>query len=68
MNETELTMLIDAAVRRALDAHTDEIAKKVEQRFYARVGQHTVLQLFKLVGIVAVAAALWFAGKGYLPQ
>ncbi len=66
MTETELRKMIEAAVEHALAAREEQIARRVEQRFYARVGQHTVQQILKLVGIVAVAAALWFAGKGYI--
>lgn len=66
MTETDLRRLIDESVTRALEAQTEEIAKRVEQRFYARVGQHAVMQLLKLVGVVTVAAAVWFAGRGLL--
>lgn len=66
MTEVDLRKMIDESVQHALDRNVEEIAKKVEQRFYSRVGQHVVLQLFKLIGIVAVAAALWFAGKGLI--
>jgi hypothetical protein len=68
MTEAELRQMIEEAVGRGLEHRIDDIAKKVEQRFYSRVGQHAVLQLFKLIGIVAVGAALWFAGKGYISQ
>lgn len=66
MTEQQLRELIDSALKHALDSRLEEIAARVEQRFYSRVGQHVVLQLLKLVGIVAVVAALWFAGKGYV--
>lgn len=66
MSEADLRRLIDESVKHALERHTEEIATRVEQRFYARVGQTAVTQLLKLVGIVAVTAALWFAGKGLL--
>lgn len=68
MNESDLRIMIDDAVRRSLDSHVDEIAQKVEQRLYARVGTTMVQQLLKLIGIVTVAAALWLAGKGYISQ
>ncbi len=66
MTEQELRILIDSAVKRALDEKVDEIAAKVEQRFYARFGQTTFTKLLQLIGIAAVAAALFFAGKGFI--
>lgn len=64
MTENELRKLIDSAVKQAVESQIETIAQRVEQRFYARVGQQAVVKLLQLIGFVAVAAALYFAGKG----
>ncbi len=45
------------------EAQIDHIAKRVEDRFYARVGRKIVEKVLWAVGICAVALAVWMQGK-----
>ena len=46
----------------------DDIAKRVEDRFYARVGRKLVEKVLWALGIGAAALMLWLAGTGKLPK
>ncbi len=50
------------------EARIEEIAKKVENRFLARVGGTVIEKFLWLVGFLAVCALIFFAGKGALPK
>lgn len=70
MNETELQIIVDRAVSRALEQHMPQLVEKaadrVEQRFFANVGRHVVTRVLKWVGAAAVALAFYLYGSGVL--
>jgi hypothetical protein len=47
------------------DAQVDAIAERVEVRFYERVGKTVVEKVLKVVGLAALALAVWLAGREF---
>jgi hypothetical protein len=68
MTESDLRKIVNDAVEHAIETRVEDIAKRVEQRFLARFGSTTLQHMLKLIGWCAVAAALFFAGKGIAQQ
>lgn len=70
MNEIDLQVVIDKAVARALEQHTErlveKVADRVEQRFFANVGRHVVTRILKWIGAAAVVGAAYLYGSGVL--
>lgn len=54
----------DARVIVLSEAQIDHIAKRVEDRFYARVGRKLVERVLWGIGICIVAFATWLSAKG----
>lgn len=50
------------------EAQIDDIAQRVEDRFYQRVGKKLVEKILWLCGIVVVGLAAWLSTKGLLDK
>lgn len=48
------------------DSQIEAIAKRVEDRFYLRVGQKVVEKLLWVLGLGTLALMAWLGGKGIL--
>ena len=57
-HETRIVVLSESQI--------DQIASRVEARFYARVGKKVVEKVLTVIGIGATVLCAWLAGKGLL--
>lgn len=46
----------------------DDIAGRVEARFYQRVGKKVVEKVLWAIGLGALALIVWLGGKGLVPK
>jgi hypothetical protein len=66
MTPTDITPPEDHETRVIVlsERQIDDIARRVEDRFYARVGRKLVERVLWAIGICVVAFAVWLNAKG----
>lgn len=73
LTDAQIEAIAEKAARKALEmsmseAHLNELADKVQDRFVLRFGWAALKKLAWLAGFAIVGLVLWLAGKDALPK